>query len=178
MEVAADRVFTLDPDPMYRRGRAAQFAVLVFAGILMVGIVLIAIRASENALPGGLDAIVLGGCILSVGVGTGIWTALGLGRGADSCQMNTDCFTLVYRNGRVARFTWNDPSLRFTVFELLSRGRPTYSIATRWPFLNPIPQELYQAILSEARSRGLRVTEHKDTLTSGYQLKIRVRAAE
>jgi hypothetical protein len=144
-------------------------------GLLVAWAVIIAIRAYQNAVLGGLSGIVAGGIIIAIGVVGTAWCALGLGLGAVSCQVTPDGFTLVYQRGRTIKFVWNDPSVRFTLFELLYSGRLTYSIGTRRPFLNPIPQELFQAILSEARSRGLSVTEHLDTLPGGHQLKIRVR---
>ncbi len=173
---SACRVVVLDPEPEYRRVRVPRFLFLGFTILLSVGILLLAIRALQNALAGGLGAVALGGSILSVGVVGGIWGTLGLGRGADSCRVTRDGITLIYRSGRTSEFAWNDAGLRITVFELLSKGRLRYSIATRWPSLNPIPQDLYQAILSEAHSRGLSVTEHTDTLPSGHQLRIRIRA--
>lgn len=177
MEVASDRVFALDPEPDYRRVRPLQFLAFLFMGLLAVWLAILMLRAIEHSVPGGLDGIVVGGIVLPLGMVVAIWGALGLGRGADSCRVTADGFTLAFRGGRTTTFTWNDPKLRLTLFELLSRGRTTYMIATRRPFLNPIPQDLYLAILSEARVRGLSVSEHIDTLPSGHQLKIRVRAA-
>jgi hypothetical protein len=177
MDPARDRVFALNPDPEYRRLRAARVALLGFTVILVFGIATLAIKASENTLAGGSAALVLGGSILSIGVGAGIWGIIGLGRGADNCRMNQEGFTLVYRSDRATRFLWGDPALRIKMYELLSKGRSTYSIATRRPSLNPIPQELYQTILSEARSRALGVTEHTDTLSSGHQTTTVIRAA-
>ncbi len=178
MEVAPDRVLVLAPEPDYRRVRPLKFLVLGITAVLIAWLVIFAIRASENALPGGSDEFAVGGTMLPLSIFGTIWVALGLGRGAESCRTTVSGFTLVYRSGRTTTFAWNDPKLRITVWELLSRGRLAYSISTRWPFLNPIPQELYLAILSEARARRLSVTEHTDTLSSGHQIKTRIRAAE
>ena len=116
----------------------------------MIGILLLAIKASQNALAGGLDAVALGGGILSVGVVIGLWIALGLGRGADSCHLTVSGLTLVYRSGRKTMVGWNDPALRFTLYELLSKRGLKHYLATRWrrPFLNPIPQELYITVIT------------------------------
>ena len=171
-------VFTLDPEPMYRRARVLQWLFLGFAVILLVLIMLLVVRASEAKLAGGSAAVVLGGSIFTLGVAAGIWAALGLGRGADSCRMTAGGFTLVYRTGRTAHFSWTDPALRFAVTQLLSRDQLSNSLGTRRPFLNPIPQELYQEILSEAHDHGLRVVVQTSTLSSGHQIKTRIRAAK
>jgi len=172
------RLYRLDPEPDYRRIRPARLLVLGLAVVLVLWIVFLAIRAFEHVLAGGLDAVALGGTILTVGVGGTVWGVLGLGPGAESCQLAADGFTLAYKSGRRTTLAWTDPRLRITLFELLYKGRLTYSVATRWPFLNPIPRELYVAILAEARARGFNVTEHTDTLASGHQLKIRIQAAK
>jgi hypothetical protein len=171
-----DRSFELNPDPDYRRVRVLRFLFIGFASVMVLGIAFLASRALEHSLAGGVDALILGGTILSGGVGAGIWAALGLGRGADSCQLTADGFVLGYRNGRVTRFSWSDPALRFKTYELLSRGQLEYTIATRRPSLNPIPPELYQALLSEARVRGLEVTEQIATLATGHQTTTSIRA--
>lgn len=172
------QTFTLNPELMYHRARALQWLSLAFAAIQFVLIVILVLRAAEDKLAGGSAAVVLGGSIFTLGAAAGIWVALGLGRGAESCHMTADGFTLVYRTGRAVHFRWTDPALRFNVFELLSRDQLTYSIGTRRPFLNPIPQELYQAILSEAHAHGLRVVVQTSTLASGHQIKTRIRAAK
>jgi hypothetical protein len=170
-----DRVYKLDPEPEYRRLWPFRFLATVIVLLMIIWLVIVVVRATEHTLPGGSAALILGGTILPVGVGITIWGTLGLGRGAESCLVTADGVTLVYRGGRTTTFVWNSPGLRLTVFELVSRNRTKYSIATRRPFLNPIPEELCVMIVSGARSRGLIVTEHTDTLSAGHQLTIRVR---
>jgi hypothetical protein len=169
-------VFELEPEPDYRRVRPLRYLVIGIMSVLIIWLSIVVVRAADNTLPGGTEALAIAGTLLPVGIAVTIWGALGLGRGAQSCQVTLDGFTLVYRGGRTTRFVWKDPSLRFTVFELVSGNQLTYSVATRRPFLNPIPQELYQGLLSEARARGFSLIERSDALPTGRQVKIRVRA--
>jgi len=171
-------VFKLEPEIEYRRVRPLRYLVIGIMAVLIIWLAIAAVRAAENTLPGGTEALVIAGTLLPAGIVVTFWGALGLGRGAQSCQVTSDGFTLVYQSGRTITFVWRDPTLQFTVFELVSGSRLTYSIATRWPFLNPIPRELFSTIVSGARARGFGMTEHLEVLPSGHQLKIRVRAAK
>jgi len=173
-----DRVFKLDPEPEYRRILPFRYLATAILVLLIIWLVIVVIRASENTLPGGSTALILGSVVLPIGVGITIWGTLGVGRGAESCQVTADGVTLVYRSGRTTRFVWNASGFRLTLFELVSESRSKYSIATWRPFLNPITAELYQLILTEARARGLALRQWTDALSSGRQVRTRIRPAK
>ena len=178
MDAAASQEWTLAPDADYRKIRPIRYLIFGFMGLLAVGMVILLIHAVQDALPGGSAEIVVGSVVLLGGiVGVG-WISQGLGRGADQCRVGEEGLTLVYRGGRTSKFEWSNPRLRIKLYELLSKGNLTYNIATRRPALNPIPQELFQTIISNARSRGFEVTEETVTLSSGHQTTVVIRAGQ
>ena len=108
-EPGIGRVFSLNPEPDYRRSRPFRLMALAFVGLLSIWLTVFVVRIFESSLPGGFEAAIVGGTVLPRGMAVAIWGTLRLGRGADSCRMTADDLTLVYRSGRLTKFSWNNP---------------------------------------------------------------------
>lgn len=92
-----------------------------------------------------------------------IWGFLGLGPGAVSCQWSASGFVLRYKGGRKVCYDWSDPGFSCRIVETTDRDGVSYSLSQRTPFfsrpfLNPLPLDLGQRIVFEARQRGMAVT--------------------
>jgi hypothetical protein len=129
----------------------------VIHAILLLGIADGCWQEITGSYPGGAaNAAVWVGLLGSLAAAVG-WVYLGLGDGAETCELSIAGIRLVYRGGRVASFAWADPNLRCKIWELRTPEKTEYSISTRVPFLNPISSDVYRAILTEASPRNIRV---------------------
>lgn len=96
---------------------------------------------------------------------------LALGPGATRCEWSRERFALIYRSGRQRIFAWNEPRFHLRVVKYADKnGRTTYEINQGIPIHNPIPPELYTAILAEAARRDLSLRTQVTTLWSGQMV--------
>jgi len=79
----------------------------------------------------------------------------GMGPGASSAVWHHEGFTLKYSSGRLREFRWDDPGLKIEIGELATGDRVEYDLTTRMPWHNDLTREMFEAILSEAKRRGL-----------------------
>jgi len=155
---------------------ALRWAVLGVLLIVAAFIALLAVQLagglSEGSGPAESSAINIS--ILIGVLAICIVAHLGLGPGAIACTWNPEEFTFHYRNGRVRSFQWRDRRFRCKVTEFVAPTVNTYYISTTIPFLTPITQELYDAILAEANRRGLRIRSEVTRTPGGTQTEVRV----
>ena len=136
--------------------RAVVIALAAVIGGLTIGIsVYNEITGRVRGIPSPVGLVLIGAAVLFVGLFVTIF--FGMGHGAHRCDWEADGFTLRYRSGRTRSFRWGDPKLRIEISEIHYEDKVEYDLTTRMPWHNDVTAEVYQAILVEARQRGLAV---------------------
>ncbi|MGA8536726.1 MAG: hypothetical protein WB789_04955 [Thermoplasmata archaeon] len=137
----------------------------MFNGMAIFLAALLAVDVASNALAGTLlnvpELSLVG--VFGAGVGGITYISFGMGPGATRCLWDADGFTLLYRKWKPRKFRWADPLLRIDISEITFEDKVEYDLTTRMPWHNDLTGDLYLAILTEARQRGLQVR----TKTSG-----------
>lgn len=127
----------------------------LIAGLVTAFAIFNELTGVVRGLPSPLGLGLIGFAALLTGLS--IWMFFGMGPGANRCLWEPGGFILRYRNGRSRSFRWDDPRLHFEISEITHEGRVEYDLTTRMPWHNDVTPELYAAILTEARQRGLDV---------------------
>ena len=162
-----------DKGRRFIRWLAVALVVIVAIFLITLGVQAIArLKGGQGLDSGGIVEIGLVLVILIIGI-VGV---LGLGPGAMVCRWDPDGFSLRYRDGRLKSFRWNQIGFRCKVTEFAGEDSTEFSLSTLRPFLNPIPGELFQAIVSEAQRRGLRVKPKVSTSPRGSETEVQISA--
>ena len=169
IEGKSPRLYNLPPPPRSLVLLASRGMLLFIAALSATGLVSIVF----NVLSGrGPLSHMLGYAIAFVamfvfGTCIGVFTFVGSGRGAISCEWSENRFVLHYRHLSEKVFDWTSPKFRCQMSRYNDSEKTEYELNTRFPFFTPIPEDLYDAILSEAYRRGLTVTS-KRTVVGSY----------
>jgi hypothetical protein len=140
--------------PQVIRGIALVSAVGI-AGLVTGIAIYNEITGVVRGVPDPEGLVIIGVAALFVGAFVLIY--FGMGPGANRCLWDPDGFTLQYRRGSARSFRWDDPRLRFEMSEIRYKDKVEYDLTSRMPWHNDLTPELYEAILAEARRRGLDV---------------------
>jgi hypothetical protein len=176
-------MFSLSPRLPGDISGVARWLFLGIFVLLVSGLVYELIAVGQGVNSGGWLISAVYAVVLAAIALTAFWGFLGLAPGAVQCDWGPGGFTLRYRSGRVVSYRWSDRDLSLVLLETTLPSGIVYTLKPKhplfsWPWLNPLPEELYREMQTMARARKLVTATRVSRSGTFAEVSTTIRAAQ